>query len=203
VTTYIRVPSAVPCLLAAGHGFVDDPIFASVVTRTGHRRKRRLYTRAQRTYRVSRHLSGAAALAFHGWFENTLRAGERSFIERVKTEEGIRFYEAFWLEPPSFEGIPTPRGTEWHLTGDLLVSGDPMETAPATGALSAAYGLALEAEGTIIGVALLVAAYSLALERVLGLEAAYSLELIGPENLQREDGSDFEREDDSGPIERE
>jgi hypothetical protein len=75
--------------------------------------------------------------------------------------------------------------------------------APSPPTPKSAYGLALEAEGTIVGAAVLVAAYSLALERVLGLEAAYSLELIGPENLQREDGSDFEREDDSGPIERE
>lgn len=203
--TFIRPPASLPFFQAAGHSFQDDPRFAVLKPTTGHRRRRRLWTTAPRTYDVEWLLNDEQMADFQPWFKDTLRAGERHFIAPVRTEAGLRYWEAVWAEPYFGNPYPVSGGLLWPVTGSIVTFGEPTVEPPASGVLAAEYGLALEIDVAIAGSAALFAEYGLALERALALTAEYGLALehFVPQFLQREDGSYFEREDDSGGIQRE
>lgn len=134
-------------------------------------------TGASRTISVSWLLTAEQMEALDVWAENSLEAYSNRFIATVKTEEGIRYWEAAWVDTFVDDPMPTPRGKMWSVEGAIVTFGDPTLEPPETGDLLAENSLALEVTATIQGRAALAAENSLALERAQSLRAENSLEL--------------------------
>lgn len=190
--TFIRVPSSVQAFHVDGHSWQDDGLYAGIDHGTGNRRDRRVWTAAPRTYAVSWVLTDAQMQAVDRWFENDLQVGVRHFIAKVRTEPGIQFYEAAWVEPYVADPIGRPEADlAWRVTGSIVTFGDPTDTAPETGELFAEYGFPLDAEAYVAGAAALFAEYGFALElesAALFAEYGFALTRFAPYFLLIGDG---------------
>lgn len=143
----LLVPDGTPAFLSAEQSIELTPMFADTQMRTGHDRKRRLYTTVPRVVSVALFLTPAQVLAFHNWFEGPLLAGAAQFTACVaKQGLGKLYWAARFLEPYIAE--PTPGARLWHVSAKLLLTGSPSATAPYTPNMSAATAVALVGAGT-------------------------------------------------------
>jgi hypothetical protein len=192
VATYLRPPSSLPLFLVAGHGFRDDDPFATRPRGSGHHRKRRVRTASTRFYGVSWLLTGDQAAAADSWGENSLLVWTRRFIAQVQTEEGLRYWDAAWIEEPSWTPLSTPGGVIWRVEGGLEVFGEWTDEPPETGEIAAENTLELEAEGDVLARSSLLAENTLELDLSSSLRAENTLELevLNPFFLLLDDGTD-------------
>lgn len=177
MATYLRPPAILPLFKADGHAFQDDDLYATRPRHTGHHRKRRVWTDGPRTVDVSWILEQDQMAALDSWAMDSLQNYSKRFIATVKTEEGIRYWEAAWVEPFVSDPMPTPRGVMWAVEGSIVTFGSPTVEPPETGELAAENVLALEGEAVIFGPAALAAENTLALEAAQTLRAENTLAL--------------------------
>ncbi len=180
MSTFLRPPSSLPLFLVAGHGYRDDDLYSTRPRGTGHHRKRRLRTGSTRAYSVSWQLTGEQAATLELWGENSLLVWTRRFIAQVQTEEGLRYWEAAWLDEPVWTPMSSPDGVIWRAEGAIEVFGDPTEEPPETGEIAAENSLVLEAVATVVGRNSLFAENSLVLDTATSLRAENTLELDAP-----------------------
>lgn len=156
---------------ADGHGFVEDDVYADFQPATGHARRRRLYTAAERAVDVSWLLSAANAALVDAWYEDVLAAGSAYFSIQVQGQDSLDllWWRARWLGPLTYE----PRaGGVWLVSGRLKLFGQGSATAPAATLLGLdlrlpLYGSAALGVSTPLGVEITVP--------LLGLEALGAL----------------------------
>lgn len=185
----ITLPAGTPAFLREGHAIDPVSAFAQVPMRTGHSRKRRIFTVAPRIVSVQLQLNQAPMTALDDWYENTLHAGERRFAAQVQNQgPGLRWWEAQWLEPYTAE---QPTSAVWRVRGQLLLTGEGSETAPDTSALDIEFNAALSGSAALTVGAAIAAEILAALVRSTRLAAEFVAALLhvaAPDNLRLEAG---------------
>lgn len=157
----IRLPAGTPCFLAAGHGITPDSVYADVRMRTGHARKRRIYTSAPRVVDVAWVLEAEQMTAVDAWYEDVLLAGERAFAAQVKAQgPGKLWWRARWVEPYEAEAMHLGR---WRVTGRLLLTGVGQVEDPYIPEMEVEFGAALTATAVLTVVPLLGVEFGAAL----------------------------------------
>lgn len=189
----LTAPVSAPVFLAEGHGIEEDPVFTDVQVASGHARRRRVFTVAERVVSVRWLLEAAQMAAVDDWFENTLQAGALSWSAQVANQAGpgLVWWEARWLAPPQFEMLHLGRGL---VSGQLFLVGEPSEAGPETGVLRAEMlARLLDVRGNVSVPKVLAMEVLAALEQpqVLRMEIEAALLNVNPEQLL--DGGDFER----------
>ena len=143
----LTLPEGTPAWLVAGHAAQWQQPFADVAMGTGHRRKRRLCTTKPQIVSVSIFLTAAQMTAFHAWFRDSTRSGERKFSTQVKEQgAGMLWYEAAFVGMYQAEALHLGR---WVVNAQLILTGDGSATAPALGSFSAEVTIALSGVGTL------------------------------------------------------
>lgn len=192
----ILPPSGVPHFVESSQGITETDVYATVPTASGHSRKRPLRTAAERQVTVATPALSLAQMAtFDAWFEDALQAGARAFAVPLTDEDsgGVVWWTARWLAM-----VPAdPSNGRWNVTGTLVLSGEPSDTAPLSGDLAAEYGIDLDGSAVVIGATLLAAEYGIDLDVAQTLSAEYGIDLqaVLTSNELREDGSVELRED--------
>ena len=130
----LTLPAGTPAFSADGHSIELTPMFADVPMRTGHDRRRRVYTTVPRSVSVKLDLTLAQMAAFHSWYEGPLQAGAQSFSVQVANQgSGLLWWKARFVEPYTAEANES--GQAFWVTAKLLLTGDGSVTGPYTPAL--------------------------------------------------------------------
>jgi hypothetical protein len=132
----IFTPAGIPLPLIEGFGIALGEQFDHVGALQGEGRKRRVYTTAPRTAQVAWLLTEQQMADFDGWLENTLQALTQRFtlgLQRIGV--GLEYWAAEFVGEPSKDPIPSPNGL-WRVVGSVLLTGEPSDTPPETGALA-------------------------------------------------------------------
>jgi hypothetical protein len=162
----LLMPSGTPAFLAAGHGIELVPIHADVQFRTGHSRKRRVYTVAPRFVDVGLLLEAPQMAAFHAWFEGPLQVGAQSFTAAVANQgPGLLYWQARFEAP--YTAVAEALG-RWVVTARLRLVGDGQAGPPVATSMGADTVVALTASSSAV--------FSLGLgaDTVVALQAAQS-----------------------------
>ena len=191
----LTLPDGTPIFLASGHAIDLTPMYADIPMRTGHDRRRRVFTTVPRGVSVSLLLSQAQMTAFHNWFEGPLKAGSEWFSTRVKNQgPGLLWWKARFIDTYAAEAL---HSRFWRVTAKLLLTG--------IGSVNGPYNRALVANTTIAltGTAVLTLPLNLSADTVIALlsnipmSADTVIALRSSEYELREDGSFILREDGS------
>ena len=185
-------------LFRSGHNIELVPQHADVPMRTGHSRKRRIYTAAPRFVDVGVQMTQAQMAAFSDWFEGPLQAGAVSFTAAVANQgAGLLYWQARFEAP--YSATPNDAAASWTVTARLRLVGDgsaapPVSTGLAGDSFVALVGAAaFVATNTLAGdsfVALLAGGAALSGDTVVALIALLGNELREDGGLElREDGS--------------
>ena len=197
----LTLPDGTPAFLADGHGIELMPLYADVAMRTGHDRRRRVYTTVPRIVSVGLQMTAAQMLAFHNWFEGPLQAGAQVFSAQVANQgPGLLWWRARFVEP--YTADAGEAGASFKVSARLLLTGDGSVAGPYTPFLQAS------ALVPLTGSAVLTAPFDLAASSVVALlpatyiGAATVVALVTPTGPAggfelREDGSFELREDGS------
>lgn len=146
----IFVPAGIPLPLIAGFGVSLGEQFDHVPALQGEGRKRRVWTTAPRVVQVSWLLNEELMLRFDAWTENDLQTLTQKFtIQLKRLGEGFEYWAAEWVGPYTAEPIASPESL-WRVTGSLLLTGTPSDTAPDTGALDGVTTVSLGAFGSLL-----------------------------------------------------
>lgn len=172
----LTLPDGTPPFLAEGHAIELAPVYADVPMRTGHARRRRIYTTAPRTVQVALQLTAAQMLALHEWFEGPLEAGAQWFSAQVaKQGSGLLWWKARFVEP--YEADAGPSAVLWRVTARLLLVGDGSASSPYMTAMSAAVTVALSGGAALTIPIALDATVTVALVPILVLASAVEVAL--------------------------
>ncbi len=192
----LLLPDELPAFQADGHAIELVPQYADITMRTGHDRRRRLYTTTPRLVSVGLVLTEAQMLALHQWFEGPLQAGAQWFSAQVANQgPGALWWQARFAEPYAAESIPSGL---FSVTARLLLVGAGQVAKPYTPNLAAAVQVELVGQATATAVPVLLAAdVQVALLPGMFLAAAVRVALLGRSLVLREDGSRVLREDGS------
>jgi hypothetical protein len=191
----LTLPYGTPIFLGTGHGIELTPMYADIGMRTGHDRRRRVYTTVPRTVTVELFLSQAQMTAFHEWYEGPLDVGAQYFSTRVANQgPGLLWWKARFVEPYTADAL---HSRYWRVKATLLLVGDGSTTGPYTAAMNAAVTVALSGSAVLTVPNDLSAAVTVALQMANPMRAAVTIALIPtPPNYElREDGSYELRED--------
>lgn len=192
----LLLPDELPAFQADGHAIELVPEYADVTMRTGHDRRRRLYTTTPRLVSVGLVLTEAQMLALHQWFEGPLQAGAQWFSAEVANQgPGSLWWKARFAEPYAAESIPSGL---FSVTARLLLVGAGQAAKPYTPAMAAAVRVELAGQVAASAIPLdLAATVQVALLPSLFLAAAVQVALLGRSISLREDSSRVLREDGS------
>lgn len=158
----LLLPDGTPAFLADGHNIELTPMYADVPTRTGHGRRRRVFTVVPRIVSVGLQLTAAQMLAFHAWFEGPLQAGAQSFSAQVANQgPGLLWWQARFVEP--YTADAGDAGAWFRVRARLLLVGSGTATAPYTPAMNAATVIAL------VGSAVMTAPINLAADSTVAM----------------------------------
>lgn len=197
----LTLPDGTPAFVAAGHTIDLTQMYADVAMRTGHDRRRRVYTTVPRMVNVALHLTAAQVLAFHQWFEGPLQAGAQWFSALVANQgPGLLWWKARFAEP--YTADAGDGGGNFRVVAKLLLVGDGSANAPYSANLSAASLTALSGAAVLTSPTTLASASVIALlpqltlssSTVIVLETSMALLRESGSPLLREDGSSFQRE---------
>lgn len=173
----ILVPAGLPCVLLSGFGITPSDMYDHVPVLQGEGRKRRRFTTAPRVVTVGWVLDDDQMTQFDDWFENALIAGTLQFtLEVQRLGPGREFWTAEFVggddQSPPYVADPTAtKRPMWRVTGLVLLTGAPSETAPETGAL------ALDTSVVLNGSAAPYVANALALDTSIVLNTVTPLSL--------------------------
>ena len=192
----LTLPDGTPAWLADPHAIELVPLYADVPMRTGHDRRRRVFTVAPRLVRVGLQLTAAQMLALHDWYEGPAKAGAEYFSTQVANQgPGLLWWQARFAEPYSADAGEA--GASFRVQAKLLLTG--------VGSVNGPYNRALVANTTIAltGTAALTLPLNLSADTVIALlsnipmSADTVIALRSSEYELREDGSYILREDGS------
>lgn len=192
----LLLPDELPAFRADGHAIELVPQYADVTMRTGHDRRRRVYTTAPRMVSVSLVLTEPQMLVLHQWFEGPLQAGAQWFSAEVANQgPGSLWWQARFVEPYAAESIPSGL---FEVTAQLLLVGAGQAQRPYSPAMAAGVRVELAGQATAAAVPVQLAAdVQVALVQGLFLAAAVRVALLGRSISLREDASRVLREDGS------
>lgn len=143
----LTIPALVPYFKADGVSRTRDEVFANVAMRTGHRRKRRVYTATQEVMTVRAHLDQDQMTALDAWAEDACKGYSERFAARLVDHDGsIAWWDAEWVEP--YKADPK-EGGRWEIEGSLLLHGDPSASAPVVTGAQMEVGISLVATASI------------------------------------------------------
>ena len=158
----LLLPDGTPAFLADGHSIELTPMYADVPTRTGHGRRRRVFTVVPRIVSVGLQLTAAQMLAFHNWFEGPLQAGAQSFSAQVANQgPGLLWWQARFVEP--YTAYAGEAGASFRVRARLLLVGSGTAITPYTPAMNAATVIAL------VGSAVMTAPVNLAADSTMAM----------------------------------
>ena len=158
----LTLPDGTPAFLAAGHAIELTPMYADVPMRTGHDRRRRVYTTVPRTVSVGLQVTAAQMLALHDWFEGPLQAGMQWFSAQVANQgPGLLWWKARFAEPYSAEAGEA--GASFRVTARLLLVGQGSVVGPYSPNLQAAALISLSGSAVLTSPLFLTAASTVAL----------------------------------------
>ena len=160
----LLLPPGTPAFLANGHAVELVPQHADVAMRTGHSRKRRIYTAAPRFVDVALRLTQAQMTAFAAWFGGPLQAGTLSFTAAVANQgPGLLYWQARFEAP--YSARPNETASDWTVTARLRLVGEDTTTLPA------ATSLAGDTTVQLVGAAAFAALNTLAGDTLVALVA--------------------------------
>ena len=195
----LTLPDGTPAFQADGHAIELTPMYADVAMRTGHDRRRRVFTTTPRTVSVGLQMTAAQMLAFHNWFEGPLQAGVQWFAAQVANQgPGLLWWRARFVEP--YTADAGEAGASFRVSAQLLLTGDGSVTGPYSPNLQASAFVALTGSAVLTAPVNLAAAAIVALLPASYIGAASVIALISvlpPTSYLREDGSFILREDAS------
>lgn len=192
-------PPVGTCVLIDGHSLTPQPVHDRVGMRQGEGRQRRIYTTAPRIASVSFLLNAAKMAEFDAWFEDTLDRGNRQFTVQVGALKSTRleYWAAQWLEPYTADPIASKQGL-WRVSGNLLLTGEPSDTRPDTGAFELDMRMTLGATAALFNANTfeLDMSFHLGVVASFMIELPFSLGVLPPPTMElREDGGIELRED--------
>lgn len=191
----LTLPDGTPAWLIAGHAIELTPLYADVPMRTGHERRRRVYTTVPRMVTVGLHLTAAQMLEFHQWFEGPMLAGAQRFSARVANQgPGLLWWSALFVEP--YTTTAGPKAASWRVHAKLLLTGSGSVTGPYVSAMKAAVAIPLSGGAKIITTVTLSAAITVALQPNGAMRAAVRIALVGPDLPPAYVGNGFELRED-------
>ncbi len=171
----LTLPEGTPPFLIAGHAAQWQSPFADVPMGTGHRRKRRLCTSKPQIVSASLFLERAQMTAFHAWFRDSTRSGERKFSAQVKEQgAGMLWYEAAFVSMYQADALHLGR---WVVNAQLILSGDGSLAPPSLGSFSAEITIALSGSGTLTVIKSFSAEVTIALVASIRFHAEVSIAL--------------------------
>jgi hypothetical protein len=145
----IFLPAEIPLPLIAGFGISLGEQFDHVPALQGEGRKRRMFTTAPRTVQVSWLLTARQMQVFNAWAERDLDVLTNRFtIKLQRLGVGFEYWAAEWVRPYSADPIASPDGL-WRVAGQLLLTGEPADSPPSTGALEGATTVSLGGSGVL------------------------------------------------------
>lgn len=145
----IFLPAEIPLPLIAGFGISLGEQFDHVPALQGEGRKRRMFTTAPRIVQVSWLLTARQMQVFDAWAESDLDALANRFTVKLKRlGVGFEYWAAEWISPYTAEPIASPDAL-WRVSGSLLLTGSPSDTAPDTGALQGITTVSLGGSGVL------------------------------------------------------
>ncbi len=197
------MPDGTPPFLADAHSIELTPMYADVPMRTGHDRRRRVYTIVPRQMSVALFLTQAQMLAFHQWFEGPLQAGVQWFSSQVANQgPGLLWWKTRFAEPYTAEQLELGYS---RVTAKLLLVGQGSATGPYTANMTAATQIAFSGSVLLTSPTNLVAATTIALLPATFLSAASSVALVTllPGYRLRETDAAFRLRQASGKRKRE
>ena len=173
----ITLPPSLPPFLIAGHAAEWGSPFADIPMGTGHGRKRRVVTARPQIISVSLILERAQMTAFHLWFRDTLRSGQRRFSANVKEQgAGMLWYDAMWLQMPQWTAMHLGR---WRVDGVLQARGDSSTVGPTLGLFSGGARIAFTGTARVSAANLFQGGARIALLKALRFEGGASIALEG------------------------
>ena len=198
----LLLPPGTPAFMANGHAIELVPQHADVPMRTGHMRKRRIYTASPRFVDVGVQMTQAQMAAFDAWFEGPLQAGALYFTAAVANQgAGLLYWQARF--EGQYSATPNDVAACWTVTARLRLVGDgsaspPVATSLAADSFVALVGAAAFAANNALGgdsfLALVAGGAALSADTVVALSTS-SYRLREGSNLRlREDGSRRVRE---------
>lgn len=199
----LKLPSGFPPFLSTEHSVAFDDEYASIPMRSGHRRKRHVYTFTPKVFSVALDLSQAQAVQFHEWFEGPLRAGQELFsAQYAYFGPGLRWYTSQFVEPYTITPDVTGR---WRVVAKLRVLDAGSTTGPVVSNLSVDFLLTLGSGGSLTVQPRLEVDFLVALETLSGLDVVEFMIALAAEAesglfLLQEDGSQLLLEDGSGSL---
>jgi hypothetical protein len=187
----LTLPDGTPQWVCDGHDIELTPMYADVGMRTGHDRRRRVYTTVPRTLGVSLILDRAQMLAIHDWFEGPLMAGQEWFAARVANQgPGLLWWKARFVEPYTAEVLSSQY---WRFTAKLLLVGDGSSDGPYTAAMNAAVTVALSGSAVLTVPNDLSAAVTVALQMASNMSAAVTVALTSVRDGAAPSAVDFDK----------
>ena len=188
----LTLPPGFPAFRANGHAIELTPMYADSPMRTGHDRKRRVYTTVPRIVSVGLLLSAEHTRAFHEWYEGSLQAGTMEFSAQVANQgPGLLWWRARFLETYTADAIPG--NGYFDITAKLLLVGEGTTTAPYVPAMQASAQIALSGSAALTVPADLAAAVSIALQSAVFLNAAVTVMLTSIQDGATPSAVDFEK----------
>lgn len=188
----LTLPDGTPAFLADGHAIELMPMYADVGMRTGHDRRRRVYTVVPRTVSVGLQLTAAQMAALHDWFEGPLQAGAMQFSAQVANQgPGLLWWNARFVEP--YTADAGDAGASFRVQARLLLVGDGSVTGPYVPAMQAAVQIALSGAVVLTVPVALAAGVTVALLPATPLRAAVSIALLSQLDGAPPSAADFDK----------
>lgn len=145
----LLLPAGLPAFLAEGHAIELVPLHADIAMRTGHTRKRRVFTVAPRLVDVGLRLTANQMATFAAWFENSLQAGAQWFTASVANQgPGLLYWQARFEAPYTAE--PGDAAGSWRVTARLRLIGEGSATAPVSTSLMSDVIVALVGSANLV-----------------------------------------------------
>lgn len=187
----LTLPAGTPAFLADTHSIELTPMYADVQMRTGHDRRRRVYTTVPRVVTVALQLTADQMLAFHTWFEGPLQAGVQWFSAQMANQgPGLLWWKARFFEPYTADASD---GGWFKVSAKLLLVCDGSTTGPYTPNMTAGAVVALSGTATLTAPAYLTADATIALLPTSYMSAAAVIALITPQVGSVPSSVDFEK----------
>lgn len=188
----LTLPDGTPAFLAEGHSIDLMAMYADVPMRTGHDRRRRVYTTVPRVVSVGLQVTAAQMLAIHAWYEGPLRAGAVEFSAQVANQgAGLLWWRARFVDTYTAEAGEA--GASFKVNARLLLTGAGSAIGPYTPYMQASAQIALSGSAVLTAPIDLAAASVIALLPTIYLAADTVVAFTSIQDGATPSAADFEK----------